>query len=254
MDLHQSIAEEYAHRIWELKDLSAIDSLLDSGIVIHSSLGTFHGREEMRRVVHAWMSAFPDLKVVNISALIQGDRTAIQWKAQGTHQGTFKGIPPTGKKVAYEGLTLYRIQEGKIVEYWAYLDMQHLIQQLQPEDPLDTLIALERDARAFGFDWPHPESIVEQAISECEEISEALLLKTSQDHLQEEIGDLIHTGISLCLFSGFDVEATLGKTAKKFGARMHALKMIAKERGFQDLNGQSFEFMLELWKEAKRRL
>lgn len=119
--------------------------------------------------------------------------------------------------------------------------------------PLDTLIAIETDARAFGFDWPNAMSIVEQAESECDEIREVLDEKQSTERLQEEIGDLLHTAISLCLFAGFDPNATLTKVNQKFGTRMQVLKMIAKEKGYDQLHNQSFQFMLQLWDEAKKQ-
>ncbi len=70
--------------------------------------------------------------------------------------------------------------------------------------------------------------------------------------MQEEIGDLLHTAISLCMFAGFDVNETLEKSAKKLSARINALKKIAKLKGHDSLKGQSIEYMLELWREAKK--
>jgi GNAT superfamily N-acetyltransferase len=40
--------------------------------------------------------------------------------------------------------------------------------------PLSQLVALERDARSYGFDWPNREMVIDQAISECEEIRAAI--------------------------------------------------------------------------------
>lgn len=128
----KEIAEEYAHRIWDEKDLTAIVDLVDPKVVIHSLLGDFHGTEPMREVVVAWQKGFPDLVVKNSAIICEGDLVAIHWYAQGTHRGEFKGINPTGKFVSYSGVTLYRIREGKIKEYWAYLDMQHLLRQIKP--------------------------------------------------------------------------------------------------------------------------
>ncbi len=118
---------------------------------------------------------------------------------------------------------------------------------------LQNLIELERDTRNFGFDWPDQQTIIEQALSECQEIAEAIHQQEPPHRVQEEIGDLLHTAISLCIFSGYDVEETLAKIVNKFGARMTLLKEIAYRKGFESLEGQSFEFMLELWKEAKAR-
>lgn len=118
--------------------------------------------------------------------------------------------------------------------------------------PLDQFIALEHEARQFGFDWPHQESILAQAISECTEIREAIQQKESPERIQEEIGDLLHTAISLCIFSGFDVHHTLEILIEKFGNRMASLKEITHQRGLPNLKGQSTEFMLELWDEVKK--
>lgn len=129
--MNKALAEQYAHTIWNQKDILIIDQLLHPEIVIHSLLGKFYGRQAMKDVVQAWLDAFPDLVVTTLSILAETDKVMIQWKAQGTHQGVFKGIQPTGKPVNYEGVTIYRIQSQQIVEYWAYLDMQYLFHQIR---------------------------------------------------------------------------------------------------------------------------
>ncbi len=118
--------------------------------------------------------------------------------------------------------------------------------------PLDKLVHLEKDARDFGFDWPDQFMILDQAISECEEIRDAITHRESDDRVQEEIGDLLHTAISLCLFSGFDVEETLFKVTDKFGNRMATVKKLAQDQGLQNLKGQSTDMMLGLWAESKK--
>jgi predicted ester cyclase len=40
------------------------------------------------------------------------------------------GIPPTGKEVEVTGITLYRIQGGKIVESWNVEDKFGLLRQI----------------------------------------------------------------------------------------------------------------------------
>ncbi len=116
---------------------------------------------------------------------------------------------------------------------------------------LQTLIAIENDARAFGFDWPDIKMILEQAISECAEIQAVLTQAEPPTRLQEEIGDLLHTAISLCLFAGFDVDETLSNVSKKFGRRMSAVKKLTHEKGLSTLQGQSIDYMLALWQAAK---
>ncbi len=124
------IAEGYAQRIWNEKDLSAIDDFFHQDVIVHSLLGDFHGQESMRRIVQAWLTGFPNLTVEHNDVISDRDLVMIHWKAKGTHQGEFKGIKPTGKPVSYAGVTIYRIEDEKIIEYWAYLDMQHLLNQI----------------------------------------------------------------------------------------------------------------------------
>jgi uncharacterized protein YabN with tetrapyrrole methylase and pyrophosphatase domain len=117
---------------------------------------------------------------------------------------------------------------------------------------LDELIATEKDAREFGFDWPNEEMILDQIYDECREIQEELNLNDHPEKLQEEIGDVIHAAISLCIFCGFDVKETLAKTNTKFAARMHALKALTRQENLENLQGQTIEYMLKLWREAKK--
>ncbi len=121
----------------------------------------------------------------------------------------------------------------------------------KPINALLDLLNLEKDAKEFGFEWPNQIMIIEQAMDECREIREAIQHQENKDRIQEEIGDLLHSIVSLCDFEGFSVEDTLSKVNKKFGKRMQAMKLLTQESGLPNLKGQSFEFMLELWKKAK---
>lgn len=126
----KEIARKYAEEIWDQKDLGAIERYLDQHILIHSLLGKFYGHDAMRDVVAAWQKAFPDLRVNNHTIVSENETAVLHWEASGTHEGEFKGISSTGKKVSYSGVSIYRILNEKIVEYWGYLDMQHLMRQL----------------------------------------------------------------------------------------------------------------------------
>jgi uncharacterized protein YabN with tetrapyrrole methylase and pyrophosphatase domain len=127
-----------------------------------------------------------------------------------------------------------------------------LSQDVISSSPLHSLVKFEKEVRAFGFDWPDLQTIIDCVMSECHEVSEALELKEPSHRVQEEIGDLLHTAISLCISAGYDIDETLEKTLKKFTSRMTALKTLTAQAGHKDLNGQSFDYMLTLWKEAKK--
>jgi steroid delta-isomerase-like uncharacterized protein len=76
------------------------------------------------------VSAFPDLKLMVEDQIAEGDKVVTRWSATGTHQGELLGIPPTGKQTTATGITIDRIQGGKIVETWTHWDNLGLLQQL----------------------------------------------------------------------------------------------------------------------------
>ena len=50
----------------------------------------------------------------------------------GTHDGEYKGIPPTGRNVAADCAEVFRLAEGKIVVY-SCLNVAGLMRQLTEE-------------------------------------------------------------------------------------------------------------------------
>ena len=60
----------------------------------------------------------------------EGVKVAAQLIYSGTHRGELFGIPGTGRKIAYQGLALFRFQEGKIVTGFVLGDTETLKRQL----------------------------------------------------------------------------------------------------------------------------
>lgn len=119
-------------------------------------------------------------------------------------------------------------------------------------DLLDKVLKLENDAEAFGFKWENAEQIMQQIQSECLEIEEHLHEPSaSQARLQEEIGDLLHAVLSLCVFCKMSPKETLDQTLNKFERRYLTVKHLAQLEGKSTLIGQSFEELMHFWDKAK---
>lgn len=67
-----------------------------------------------------------------VGPLAENDLVAGRWSFRGTYQGGMPGSSPAavGKRVEYAGTDLFRVRDGKIVEYWLSADMLQLLQQL----------------------------------------------------------------------------------------------------------------------------
>jgi hypothetical protein len=66
--------------------------------------------------------------------IVEEDRVAVRRTVTATQEGEFVGIPPTGRKIQWTGMTIYRIAGGKIVEGWWSYDGLGMIQQLTAEE------------------------------------------------------------------------------------------------------------------------
>jgi predicted ester cyclase len=74
--------------------------------------------------------AFPDV-VVTEQDLIANDTTVVERSsAAATHKGEFMGTAPTGRKIRWTEIHIYRFAGGKIAEHWVELSMLQLLQQI----------------------------------------------------------------------------------------------------------------------------
>ena len=81
-------------------------------------------------------TAFPDFHRTKEDTIAEGDKVVARYTATGTHRGAFMGVPPTGKKVKFSWITIYRIAEGRVAEEWLLFDAFGLLQQLGAVKPL----------------------------------------------------------------------------------------------------------------------
>lgn len=121
----------YMNRVWNEKDLTAIDHYVHERAIIHSLLGAFYGVQAMKNVVQVWLNAIPDMQIELTALIAEDNKAAVQWNAKGTHKGYLKGIHPTDKPLSYSGVTIYGFEDNKIIDYWAYVDMDYLLKQIR---------------------------------------------------------------------------------------------------------------------------
>ena len=59
-----------------------------------------------------------------------GDRVVVRWTGSGRHVGELNGVPPTGKPLRVDAITIHRMADGKIAETWQVWDTLGLLQQI----------------------------------------------------------------------------------------------------------------------------
>jgi len=87
--------------------------------------------QEDQAAVHAEKKAFPDLKMTVDLMVAERDFVTVVWVFRGTHTGAgYDGLPPTGVKLEFRGITVWRIVDGKIRDEWTSFDQLPLVLQL----------------------------------------------------------------------------------------------------------------------------
>ena len=85
----------------------------------------------LRRHIADFEAAFPRYGAEVEDLIAEGDKVVVRATFHGTHTGKeFAGLPPTGKQWSVPGIVIYRIAEGKIVDFWIQADTLGLLQQL----------------------------------------------------------------------------------------------------------------------------
>ena len=112
-------------------DLSALDRDLDAHAVDHASApGSPPGADGARAWLSMLFTGFPDMQATIEDVIAEGDKIVGRKLWSGTHDGPFMGRQPTGKKIRFEGIVIWRIEDGKLAERWAQIDRLGLMQQL----------------------------------------------------------------------------------------------------------------------------
>jgi predicted ester cyclase len=126
---------EIIHRFYRAlnnKQRDVFSEIVHSNFVHHGGAsGDFVGPKALADSLEPLYAAMPDWHISEEYIVAQGDRVAVRGTISGTHLGSFMGAAPTGKKVSWTALFIYRLDdEGKIIERWQDLDGITMLQQL----------------------------------------------------------------------------------------------------------------------------
>ena len=89
------------------------------------------GVEEFVQTHKNFTSAFSDIHVTIDDLIAEDDRVAVRLTCTMKHTGEGIGVSPTGQAVTLKGVTITRIEDGKIAEGWNYFDIPGLVSKLQ---------------------------------------------------------------------------------------------------------------------------
>ena len=111
-------------------NVDAIDSLFAFNFKHNFAPPLAPGLRGFKEIGRSMNRAFPDVLVTEQDLIATIDSVVERSSAAATHDGEFLGIPPTGRKVRWTEIHIYRLVDGKIAEHWVELSMLQLLQQI----------------------------------------------------------------------------------------------------------------------------
>jgi len=137
VEVSRALVERWFNETLIDHNLESLNMIALPDILIHGTAmpceASFYGINGVKQWLSEQWYSFPDLTITDYFTLAQGDIVAARWTARGTSENDFLILPPTGKTVEYTGVSMYRIEEGKIAEIWETRNTLGIMQQLNPE-------------------------------------------------------------------------------------------------------------------------
>ena len=110
------------------KDLSILDKVISPDF--YDPAFNLRGAEEYKQFELAFFKGFPDW-IENVEDIIAGgDKVWVRFTGTGTHKGKWLGLAPTGKKVTFRAVQMWRIVNGKVVAKDSIIDLLDAYEQL----------------------------------------------------------------------------------------------------------------------------
>ena len=108
----------FFHEALARQSVRAADEVVAPDAVVWMPTGCFAGPEGVKRASAQIAAAYPDLRIEVGEPIAEGNRVAVRWTLCGTQRRELGGVPPSGRRTCVAALSLFRIEDGKIVEHW----------------------------------------------------------------------------------------------------------------------------------------
>jgi predicted ester cyclase len=123
-----AILDRYVAAINAL-DISAFPSIFTEGYIQHSGRspsGLSAQIENARRLHETW----PDIHMQVEDQILEADRVVARCLYAATHTQTVRGFAPTGRRITFATIDIWRVEGGKFAEHWDLVDVVGIEKQL----------------------------------------------------------------------------------------------------------------------------
>lgn len=127
---NKRIVREFYEEAFRKHNLAASDRYMHDDYIQHNP-DADQGRKGFIEFHIGFFTAIPDLYAKVNEIVAEGDLVYVYNTITGTHTGAgFLGLPPTGNRVQYDVVDMFRLRDGKLCEHWDVADTRALFMQV----------------------------------------------------------------------------------------------------------------------------
>jgi predicted ester cyclase len=129
---NKALARRIFEDLFNRGDESWLDELFGPDATLYSpTLDEPGDAEDIKEFVRGLHRGFPDFHAQVEDMIAEKDKVAVRWRTtQQTHNGWYRDLPPTGRKVKMTGVHIFRFADGKLCDTWLEIDALGGVQQM----------------------------------------------------------------------------------------------------------------------------
>ena len=135
---NKAIVRRFTNEVLNMENIDLADELITPDFVAYTPSNQYQGHAYTAQALKEGMvrvhSGYANLQYTIEDMIAEGDKVVACATARGIHEGdvmTRLGkASATGKEITYAIMFIYRLADGKIVDFWEYYDDVARLQQL----------------------------------------------------------------------------------------------------------------------------
>lgn len=127
---NKKVIREFYEEVFHKHNLDAVSRFMHNGYIQHNPDAS-QGKVGFVNFHKGFFAAVPDFRATINQMVAEGDLVYVYNTITGTHAGEgFLGYPPTGNKLKFDAVDMYRLRDGKLCEHWDVADTRALFTQV----------------------------------------------------------------------------------------------------------------------------
>jgi predicted SnoaL-like aldol condensation-catalyzing enzyme len=127
---NKKIVREFYAEVFQKRNLSAVDRFMHDEYIQHNP-DVRQGKAGFVEFHKGFFVALPDFCATINRMIAEDDFVFVYNTITGTHSGEgFLEYPPTGNRINFDTVDMYRLKDGKLIEHWDVADTRALFTQV----------------------------------------------------------------------------------------------------------------------------